>query len=214
MENGRPNLRERRRAETQRMIQAHAMRLFGERGYDATTVNDVAHACGVSAMTVYRHFPTKEDLVLHGRYDSLIAARVAARPADEPPVRRVGLALVEAARVLTGPGVDLLLARLRLMTDTPALRARHLDGQLATQRAIVAALPAEPDDAEAGFRTWVVAGACLAALHAALTRWAQEDGRQDLPGLIATALGAAFGGDFDPDTDPDQDTDTAPGTVA
>ncbi len=57
-------MRAQRRAETQRAIQAHAVRLLTERGYDATTVADVAEAAGVSPMTVYRHFPTKEDLVL------------------------------------------------------------------------------------------------------------------------------------------------------
>jgi AcrR family transcriptional regulator len=198
-----PNLRERRRAETRRTIQTHALRLFAERGWDATTVSDVARASGVSVMTVYRHFPTKEDLVLHDRYDPLLAARIAARPPGEPLVRRIGLTLVETARALVGPAGgapsperDRLLARLRLMIDTPALRARHLDSQYATQQAIAGALLGEAPDPEEEFRTWVAAGACLAALHVALTRWAREGGRPDLPGLIAAALTAAFGGDF------------------
>ncbi len=189
------------------MIQSHAMRLFTEHGYDATTVNHVARASGVSTMTVYRHFPTKEDLVLHDRYDPLIAARVAARPADEPLVRRIGRTLVETTREVVGPAgdapgarsapeKDLLLARLRLMMDTPALRARHLDGQFATQKAIVDALLGDAPDPEAEFRTWVAASTCLAAMYVALMRWAHEDGRPDLPGLIAAALGDAFDDDF------------------
>jgi len=189
------------------MIQSHAMRLFIEHGYEATTVNQVARASGVSTMTVYRHFPTKEDLVLYDRYDPLIAARVAARPADESLVRRIGRTLVETTRTLVGPvddtpgalsssEKDLLLARLRLMIDTPALRARHLDRQFATQKAIVDALLGDAPDPEAEFRTWVAASTCLAAMLVALMRWAQEDGRPDLPGLIATALGAAFDDDF------------------
>ncbi|WP_347585857.1 helix-turn-helix domain-containing protein [Acrocarpospora sp. B8E8] len=215
MSGERPNLRERRRTETQRMIQSHAMRLFIEHGYDATTVDHVARASGVSTMTVYRHFPTKEDLVLYDQYDPLIAARVAARPADEPLVRRIGRtlvettrALVEASRTAAGPAddawgarsspeEDLLLARLRLMIDTPALRARHLDSQFATQKAIVDALLGDAPEPEVEFRTWVAASTCLAAMHVALMRWAQEDGRPDLPGLIAAALGAAFDDDFD-----------------
>ena len=86
-------------AETRRRIQAHAIRLFTERGYDATTVSDVARAAGVPVTTVYRLFPTKEDLVLHDRSDALLAARVVARPADECPVLRIGRTLVEAARL-------------------------------------------------------------------------------------------------------------------
>lgn len=191
-----PSLRERRRAETQRAIQAHALRLFAARGYDATTVSEVARASGVSTMTVYRHFPTKEDLVLHDHYDPLVGARVAARPDDEPPVRRIGRTLVETTREIVGHERELLLARLRLMVDTPALRARHLDSHLATQQAIADALLGEESDPEAAFRVWVAAGTCLAAMHAAVVRWAREDGRPDLPALIATALAAAFGGDF------------------
>ncbi|KOX18804.1 TetR family transcriptional regulator [Saccharothrix sp. NRRL B-16348] len=200
---GAPNLRERRRAETRRLIQSRALRLFVEHGYDATTVNDVARASEVSPMTVYRHFPTKEDLVLHDRYDDLLAERVAARPADEPVVLRIGRTLVDTTRALVGtagdgtsPERDLLLARLRLMVDTPALRARHLDSQYATRKAVVDALLGDAPDPEAEFRAQVAAGACLAAMHVALVRWAREDGRPDLPGLVAAALGAAFDDDF------------------
>ena len=82
------------------------------------------------------------------------------------------------------------------MIDTPALRAHHLDSQFATQKAIVDALLGDAPDPELEFRTWVAASTCLAAMHVALMRWAQEDGRPDLPGLIAAALGAAFGDDF------------------
>lgn len=197
-----PTLRERRRAETQQAIQAHALRLFGEHGYDATTVHEVAEAAGVSHMTLYRHFPTKEDLVLVDRIGPLIADRIAAGPTDAPLVDRIGRALVEAARVLTEPGDgdgdsrDFLLARLRLMVATPALRARHLDNQLAIQQAIVdAVLAGDPDpDPEAAFRAAAAAGACLAALYVALMRWTDEDGRPDLGLLLTTALAAAFGG--------------------
>ncbi|MFJ2832107.1 helix-turn-helix domain-containing protein [Streptomyces sp. NPDC087263] len=196
------------------MIQSHAMRLFIEHGYDETTVNQVAKAADVSPMTVYRHFPTKEDLVLYDQYDPLIAARVAARPADESLVRRIGMTLVETTRSVVGPRDDvpatgsappspspspereLLYARLRLMIDTPALRARHLDSQFATQKAIGDALLGDAPDPDLEFRVWVAASTCLAAMHVALMRWAQEDGRPDLPDLIAAALAAAFDDDF------------------
>ncbi|MEV4623120.1 helix-turn-helix domain-containing protein [Asanoa sp. NPDC049573] len=185
-------LRQQRRAETQRAIQTHAIRLFTERGYDATTVADVAEAAGVSPMTVYRHFPTKEDLVLVDEYGALIAGRIAASPAGQPLVRRIGTALVEAAALLTaGTEKRFLLARLRLMISTPALRARHLDNVYALQQAIVDALPA--GDPEADFRAHAAASACLAAMHTALVRWAADDGRADLPDLISKALAAAFG---------------------
>ncbi|WP_242569366.1 TetR/AcrR family transcriptional regulator [Streptomyces sp. NP-1717] len=186
------------------MIQAHAVRLFTERGYDATAVTDVAEAAGVSPMTVYRHFPTKEDLVLFDQNGRIVGERIAASSAAQPLVRRIGNALVESATTLTGGGAQgdgptaderFLLARLRLMISTPALRARHLDNQYVLQGAIVEALGDEADDPDTVFRTQATASACLAAMHMAVMRWAEDDGRSDLPGLIARALAAAFGDD-------------------
>ena len=187
----------------QRTIQAHAVRLFTERGYDATTVTDVAEAAGVSPMTVYRHFPTKEDLVLVDQRDRLVAERIAASSATQPLVRRIGTALIDAATTLTGGGHEddptaaeqYLLARLRLMISTPALRAKHLDNHYALQQAIVDALGDDATDPDTAFHIQSAASACLAAMHTALVRWAQDDGRTELPELIAKALAAAFGDD-------------------
>ncbi|WP_329100739.1 TetR/AcrR family transcriptional regulator [Micromonospora sp. NBC_01699] len=193
-------LRDRRRAETQRTIQIQAVRLFIEHGYQSVTVNQVAEAAGVSPMTLYRHFATKEDLVLVDQIDRLIAERIAAGPPDGSPVQRIGRALIETAAAITGSpdgANELLLDRLKLMISTPALRARHLDSQYAMQQAIVDALCGENADAETEFRVRASSGACLAALHVALTRWAGEDGRPDLPDLIATALSAALDGQAD-----------------
>jgi AcrR family transcriptional regulator len=187
-------LRAQRRAETQRAIQAHAVRLFAERGYDATTVNDVAEAAGVSPMTVYRHFPTKEDLVLVDQHGRLLAERIAASSDARPLVRRIGNALVDSAAALTaGADEQFLLARLKLMISTPALRAKHLDNFYALQQAIVGALTDDATDPETTFHAHAAASACLAAMHTALVRWAEDDGRTDLPDLIAKALTAAFG---------------------
>ncbi|MFF1674767.1 TetR/AcrR family transcriptional regulator [Streptomyces sp. NPDC058256] len=197
-------LRAQRRADTQRMIQAHAVRLFTERGYDATTVTDVAEAAGVSPMTVYRHFPTKEDLVLVDQNGRLVAERIAASSAAQPLVRRISGALIDAATTLTsgGNGDDLtankqfLLARLRLMISTPALRARHLDNNYALQQAIVDAIEGDATDPDTAFHAHAAASACLAAMHTALVRWAEDDGRTELPDLIAKAFAAAFGDDM------------------
>lgn len=60
------------------------MRLFLDRGYADTTVADVAAAAEVSSMTVFRHFPTKEALVLSDDYDPAIVARITSTPAGEP----------------------------------------------------------------------------------------------------------------------------------
>ncbi|MFC5823060.1 TetR/AcrR family transcriptional regulator [Nonomuraea insulae] len=190
------SLRERRRAETRRTLQAHAIRLFMARGYDATTINDVAQAAGVSVMTLYRHFTTKEDLVLYDEYDRETAAALAAQPQEEPLRQRIGRALVRTAAAAVNAERDLLLARLHLMISTPALQARHLDSQYATELAIVGTLCAGATDPDLEFRVRSTAAACLAATHVALIRWAEGEGRQDLPTLMHHALTAAFDTEF------------------
>ncbi len=183
------------------MIQAHAVRLFVERGYDATTVTEVAEAAGVSPMTVYRHFPTKEDLVLVDQNKQLVAERIVATSTDQPLVRRIGDALIDSAATLVSRGygndpeenTQFLLARLRLMISTPALRAKHLDNNYALQQAIVDALGGDAGDDDIAFNAHAAASACLAAMHTALVRWAEDDGQTELPDMIAKALTAAFG---------------------
>ncbi|MGH8877692.1 MAG: TetR/AcrR family transcriptional regulator [Stackebrandtia sp.] len=178
------------------------MRLFTERGYESTTMTQIAAAADVSPMTVYRHFPTKEDLVLVDTYDELIAERIAALPADLPPARRIGQAILDSVGIIIGTGEsrsdkNMLLTRLRLMIDTPALRARHLDSHYALQNAIVTAIRGEtPSDPATEFRLRVTAGVCLVAMNTALVSWTAEGGRGDLIELITTALGVAFGNEF------------------
>jgi AcrR family transcriptional regulator len=181
-------LREVRRARTRRTIQEHAMRLFTERGYEATTVADVAAAAEVSSMTVFRYFPTKEDLVLADEYDPVIADRIRARPAGEPLMHRIGAALVESTADHGPADRAMLLARLRLGLTVPALRARMWDGQYQTQHYIVEALRGEARDPDQEFELWVATGACIAAATAAIVRWAEQGGREDLAELMATAL--------------------------
>lgn len=157
------------------------MRLFLARGYDATTVNDVAAAAEVSSMTVFRYFPTKEHLVLTDEFDPQIAERIVRRPAGEPLMHRIGMGLIGGVGELTLAEQQLLLRRMRLIMETPALRARQWESQYASQKVIVDALGG-------GFRVQVTAAACLAAASAAITRWAADNGRCDLRELMELAF--------------------------
>src|SRR5215468_1308232 len=77
------DLRERKRTRTRLAIQAEAIRLFAEKGYDNTTIEDIAYAAAISPRTFFRYFPSKEDVVLWDEYDPVLDDLVAARPADE-----------------------------------------------------------------------------------------------------------------------------------
>lgn len=187
--------RDRRRAETRHRIQRHAIRLFVDRGYDATTVNDVATVAGVSAMTVYRHFATKEDLVLYDEFDRKAAATITELPADVPLVVRIGRTLAATyEQAMTDR--EFHLGRLRLMISTPALQARHLDSQYATQEALVGAICAGAEDPALEFQARAAVSACLGVVHVALLRWAAEGGQPDLRALFGEAFAATFGRGF------------------
>ncbi len=78
--------RDRKKAATKHAIQDHALRLFVEKGYDATTVEEIAAAAGVSHMTFFRYFPRKEEVVEYDEYDPLLEDLIAARPPEEAPL--------------------------------------------------------------------------------------------------------------------------------
>lgn len=82
----RPSLRDRKKDATRQTIEDAAWELFSERGYDATTVQDIADRANVAPRTFFRYFPTKE-AVLYPELDDVmaeLAAAFAARPAEEP----------------------------------------------------------------------------------------------------------------------------------
>lgn len=175
-----PGLRERKKLQTRRAIRRAAYRLFEEQGYDATPVDRIAEAADVSPSTVFRYFPTKEDIVLTDAYAPVLAAGLRARPADEPVVESMRHAAVETLRRLAAEERTELLQRIRLVREVPAVRGRTAENT-ARDSAMISAVLAErtgrpADDLEIR----VVATAILAALQEALVRWV-ADGRRDAP---------------------------------
>ena len=160
------------RKQTRRRLQQHALRLFTERGFDAVTVEEVAAAAGVSHMTFYRHFPTKEAVVLEDPYDPLIGDAIRRQDPTRPPLQRVVAGLLEAWAADASSDEDQIRARLRLAADHPGLRARAWENNHATEAVIVDALTAT---GVTELEARVVAGAVLGALTAALFDWAAQD---------------------------------------
>jgi AcrR family transcriptional regulator len=123
-------LRERKKRQTREAIARAAMDLFVAHGYDEVTVADVARAADVSEKTVFNHFPTKEDLVLHGGQERRAALIEAIR--TRPP----GASLVEPFRDATMAFVDTvesgevegIVAVPRLVAQSRSLRDRLFIG--------------------------------------------------------------------------------------
>lgn len=193
-------LRARKKAQTRRTIQEHALRLFLSHGYEHTTVEEIAAAAGVSHMTFFRHFPTKEAVVETDDYDPMIIQLIAQRPPEEDPLRTLHQALGQGLTAVYATDKDALLVRTRLVLKTPALRARAWENQYATEQLLAQALTTRRG-AESELAARVVAAAALAALTTALTIWVDSEGTEDLPSLVDQAFRAL--------RDPNPPTDAA-----
>src|SRR5829696_9174003 len=123
------DLRERKRTRTRLMIQAEAMRLFAENGYENTTVEQIAYAAAISPRTFFRYFPTKEDVVLWDEYDPIAVDLFEARPEGESPADTLRAIIREAVAGLYRRDPEQLLVRARLLGSVPELRARMLEQQ-------------------------------------------------------------------------------------
>src|ERR1700744_6700684 len=88
-----PGLRERKKARTRASLREHALRLFREQGYQATTVEQIAAAAEVSPSTFFRYFPTKEDVVLNDDMDTRVLEALARQPAELAPLAAVRAAV-------------------------------------------------------------------------------------------------------------------------
>lgn len=166
-------LRARNRARTRDDIIEAALGLFEERGYDATTCEDIAAAADVSARTFFRYFDAKVDVVLAGRDEGgpqAVIAEVLDRPAGEPPVKVLRQALRHPIGVLESQR-DLVLRQFRVMMATPSLdtlrreQFHRFEDPLAA--AIATRLGRQPGDLDAR----LLAAATAAALRISIERW-------------------------------------------
>ena len=179
--------RQRKKNATRDRIRACALRLFGEQGYDATTVEQIAVAAGVSHMTFFRYFPAKEDVALSDSYDPLLVGLLEQTPAGWPLIDRVRAALLGGLRQLYDADRDTLFAQNKLIVSTPALRDRLWASQIATQELILQALGAGQ---RPSFQDRVTVAACLAAASTAVLTWVENNGTPELPHLIEQAFDA------------------------
>ncbi|MBB6627796.1 TetR family transcriptional regulator [Nocardioides sp. KIGAM211] len=117
-------LRERHAAQTRELILGTALTLFTEQGYEATTMEEIAERADIGTSTLYRYFPTKDQLVIEPlALRGQMAAEVRARPADEPLDLALGHALT-ALLSTPRPDTERLDQLGAIMASTPVVQAR------------------------------------------------------------------------------------------
>ena len=174
------SLRERKRTRTREALIEAAAELFERRGYDGTTIADIAAAADISTRTFFSYFTSKEDVLFPDADARVLAALTAIgeRRPDERPTQILLRALTElgdAGGDLVGPMAAL---RLRLMRSVPSVRGRGLrlqhDAQAEIADRLHAAFPDELDEVEAAALVGAFVGAIGGALEVLL-----RDGHAD-----------------------------------
>jgi AcrR family transcriptional regulator len=185
-------LRQLTRASVRDQLAEHALRLFDENGFDATTIDDVAASVGMSARTFFRYFPAKEDVVIGDptEFGTRVSNAAAARPATEPAWTTLRRAF-DALDLSAAEDVTRGLRTMRVMMSTASLRARNVEKHIAwaalLEPVIVAKVggPAETRS----FRAQTLIHAALSCLDVALAEWTRRDGATPAAALLDEAFG-------------------------
>ena len=165
-------LRERKKARTRAAIREHAIRLFRDQGYAATTVEQIAAAADVSPATFFRYFPTKEDVVLQDDMDILTMEALDAQPRELSPVAAVRAAAAGARAAMTPQDLERLAETTRLTLAVPEIRARALDELTRTIDQMGGALAERAGRPADDFDARVLAGALIGVIMAVTIPWA------------------------------------------
>jgi len=164
-------LRERKKARTRASLREHALRLFREQGYTATTVEQIAAAAEVSPSTFFRYFPTKEDLVLQDDMDTRMIEALEQQPPGLSAIAAVRAAARQMFASYTADDMDVIRETTRLTMTVPEIRSRAMD-EFARSIGVVAAAVARragrPAD-DLAVRT--VAGAVIGVIMAITLPW-------------------------------------------
>ncbi len=152
-----------------------ALEMFAERGFEETTVDDIADALGVSRRTLFRYFASKNDMVW-GDFDWVLARLrhcLDATGPQQPLHEALGRAVVESNRYEDEQLPELRI-RMRLITGVPALQA-HSALRYGEWREVIAAWVAERLECDAGdLIPQTVAHAALGTSMAAFLVWVDE----------------------------------------
>lgn len=127
--------RERKKAQTRKSIQEHALRLFLEQGYETTTVEQIADAVDISNATVYHYFRTKEEIVLYNPLDPLLLDAFRNQSRNLKPIRALRAAIHSILGSVEPEEASVTRVRNELICTVPALRSAMVNICLEGNRA-------------------------------------------------------------------------------
>ncbi|MCP3854195.1 MAG: helix-turn-helix transcriptional regulator [Actinomycetia bacterium] len=173
------------------LVQATAVAMFEIDGFEHTTIDAIAEACGISASTIYRHFGTKERIVLWDERDPIID--------DELGRRLMKQAAVDAFRDTAIAALadredhESFLRRLKLTYAEPAIWAAAAQQDRIDRADLAAGIATIAGHKSVTVADDCAAAVCLAALDVALDRWQQDGAAVPLGDLIIETFAAATG---------------------
>ena len=180
-------LRERKKLRTRTAIQREAMRLFRDKGFGETTIEEIAAAVDISPSTFFNYFPSKEAVVFQDDLDPVILEALERQPANLGPVAALRAAMVQ---VFSGLGPDeeaVVRERSALIAAEPELRATMLAqfADLVQQIAVPLATRAGRDPSDFALRN--LAGALLGVMMSAMLELI-ADPKKDMVELVSKAM--------------------------
>jgi AcrR family transcriptional regulator len=176
-------LRERKREATRNALQEAAVRLFSEKGFAATSVDEIAAAADVSRSTFFRYFGSKEAVVFSAPDEAgeRFLACIEARPAEEGPLRAVEEAFVEISRDAESQR-RFAINREGLLASEPGLKAREAESTIMWTGRIAEALAHRDGESSPQTRHRVAAAICIALSRELGEEWLESG--EDIERLI------------------------------
>lgn len=182
-------LRERKRRETLQRITDAGICLFIEKGYEATTLDAIAAAAGISRRTFFYYFKSKDEILLslQSGVGDMIVDALREVPRDKRPLEAIRDAVVKVCALIPA---DDMIAIDRLMRSSEAIQARKQASYVQQEKALFAALRERwPDpQREAGLR--LVAMLAIGAMRLASDAFNREGGRRPMVELLHEAFDA------------------------
>lgn len=182
-------LRERKRRETAKRIKEAGIRLFIERGYDATTIDDIAAAADISRRTFFYYYKTKDDILLtmQNAMGEILATHLADEPATKNPFQAVRNAAIRVAEPVP---TDELLKLDRLMRSSEAVQARKVASYVRHEQTVFAAMREKWPEPEREMALRMIAMLSIGAVRLSLDTLNREDGKRPLAQILAAAFDA------------------------